>query len=191
LWGSNEIEWMENEAVNNEEGIITMWTRSSFNMTNYFNEKSYSIVEGVWKVGVGIQITIVNVYNSDSFKERKEVWDEVSELRKIQQNRVWCVVWDFNSIRRKEERKSVVSVSDYSRETRGFNGFIENTELLDIPTVGRKLTWYKPNGTVKSKIDMILVSREWLDVWPNSKQLVLSISVSDHCALVLKTVSVD
>jgi len=30
-----------------------------------------------------------------------------------------------------------------------------------------------------------------MDVWPNSKQLVLSISIFDHCALVLKTALVD
>jgi len=119
LWGSNEIDWVENGAINNAGGIITMWRRSSFNMTSYVNGKSYSVVEGVWKVGAGVQITIVNVYNFGLLKERNEVWDEISELRKIQQNRMCCVVEDFNSIRRKEERKSVVSVSDYSRKTRG------------------------------------------------------------------------
>ena len=37
LWGSNEIEWLENGAVNNAGGIITMWRRSSFDMTGFFN----------------------------------------------------------------------------------------------------------------------------------------------------------
>ena len=91
----------------------------------------------------------------------------------------------------KDERKILVSVSDYSRETRGFNDFIENFELLDILMVGRKFTWYKPNGSVKNRIDRILVCREWLDVWPNSKQCILSRPVSDNCALVLKVSSVD
>jgi len=57
--------------------------------------------------------------------------------------------------------------------------------------VGRKFTWYKPNGTVKSRIDRILVSREWLDIWPNSKPLALSRKVSDHGALVLKVSLMD
>jgi len=57
--------------------------------------------------------------------------------------------------------------------------------------VGRKFNWYKLNGSVKSKIDKILVSREWLEVWSNNKQFVLSRSVSDHCALVLKDTCVD
>jgi len=133
----------------------------------------------------------VNVYGSGSLKERKEVWDEISEFRKIQQNRVWCVVGDFNSIRRKEEKKSVVSVSNCSRETRGFNSFMENSELFDIPMIGIKFTWYTANETIKSRIDRILVSREWVEVWPNSKQFVLTRSVFDHCALVLKVSSVD
>jgi len=80
----------------------------------------------------------------------------------------------------------LVSGSDYSREIRGFNEFIEKAELLDIPMIGRKFTWYKPNGMTKSRIDRVLVSKEWLEVWPNSKQFIYSRSVSDHCVLVIK-----
>jgi len=97
---------------------------------------------------------------------------------------VWCVIGDFNSVRRQDERRSLFSASDYSREIRGFNDFY-------VPMVGRKFTWYKPNGSVKSRIDKVLVSREWLDVWPECKQFILSRTVSDHCALVLKDSKVD
>jgi len=57
--------------------------------------------------------------------------------------------------------------------------------------VGRKFTWFKPNGLVKSIIDRVLVSKEWLDFWPNSQQFVLNRAISDHCAVILKEVSVD
>ncbi|XP_068472346.1 uncharacterized protein [Phaseolus vulgaris] len=79
----------------------------------------------------------------------KEVWDEISGFRLTQLSKAWCVIGDFNSIRRQEERKSLISESDYSREIKGFNEFIEKSELEDIP------------------------------------------SISDHCAVVLKEVSVD
>jgi len=62
---------------------------------------------------------------------------------------------------------------------------------MDISIVGRKFTWYKLNGSIKSIMERILVSREWLDVWPNSKQFVLSRLISDHCALVLRISLVD
>ena len=86
---------------------------------------------------------------------------------------------------------SLFSVSDYSRDIIGFNDFIEESELVDVLMVGRKFTWYKPNGSVKSRIDRVLVSREWLDAWPDCKQFVLSRTVSDHCALVFKNSIVD
>jgi len=57
--------------------------------------------------------------------------------------------------------------------------------------VDRKFTWYKLNGSVKSIINRVLVSREWLDIWSDSKQFVLSRSVFDHCALILKESFVD
>jgi len=49
----------------------------------------------------------------------------------------------------------------------------------------------KLNGMVKSIIDRVLVSKEWLKVWPNCQQFVLSRSISDNCAVILKEVSVD
>ena len=85
----------------------------------------------------------------------------------------------------------MISNTHYSREIKGFNDFIEREELVDIPLVGRKFTWFKPNGLVKSRIDRVLVSKEWLEFWPNNQQFVLSRSISDHCAVILKEVSED
>jgi len=52
---------------------------------------------------------------------------------------------------------------------------LQKTELVDIPMVGRKFTWYKLTASVKSRIDRVLVSRERLEVWPDSKQFVILI----------------
>ena len=145
----------------------------------------------MWKGGGGVQVVIVNVYRPSLLEEKKVLWKDISELRRRQNNRVWCVIGDFNFVRRQEERRSLFSASDYNIEVRGFNEFIENSELVDVPMVGRKFTWYKPNGSVKSRIDRVLVSREWLDVWSDCKQFVLSRIVSDHCALVFKVSKVD
>jgi len=121
---------------------------------------NYSVIRGEWKFGARIRVTIVNVYSYDSLRENKLVWDDISELWKHQKKKACCVVWDFNSITRKEERKDLIFVSDYNREISSFNNFIEKSKLLDIPIVDRKFTWYKLNGLVKSIIDRILVSRD-------------------------------
>ena len=77
-------------------------------------------------------------------------------------------------------------VCDNSIEIEGFNAFIEETKLTDIQLTGIKFSWYKPNGLVKSRIDRVLVSKEWVEVWSHCKQLVLSRLVSDHCAIVIR-----
>ena len=82
----------------------------------------------------------------------------------------------------------MVASSDYSREIKGSNDFIESSKLVDILLVDRKFTWFKPNGLVKSRIDRVLVSKEWLEYWPNNQQLVLNRSISDHCVVILKEV---
>jgi len=127
------------------------------------------------------------MYNVGPLTEKRVVWEEVREKRITQNTKAWCVVGDFNSTRRSGEGRNVGDGGDHRRKMRRFNDFIENSELVDISVVGRKYTWYKPNGLIKSIIDRILVSREWLDKWSDSKCHVLDRSVSNHCALVLKT----
>ena len=185
------MDWVENKAVNKAGGVITMWSNKVFQFSNFKNGRNFSVLEGVWKRGFGTQVTIVNIYCSGSFREKKEMWNEISCIRQDQLTKAWCIIGDFNCIRRQEERKSLVSCSDYSREIKGFNDFIESSELVDIPLVGRKFTWFKPNGLVKSRIGRVLVSKEWLELWPNNQQFVLNRSISDHCAVILKEVSVD
>jgi len=57
--------------------------------------------------------------------------------------------------------------------------------------VGKRYTWYKLNGIVKSIIDKILVSLKWLESCPDNKQYVLGRSVSNHYVLVLKVLNKD
>jgi len=191
MWGSNEVDWVENGASNSAGGILTVWRKSCFQMSRFINGRNFSIIEGLWKVGLGVLVTIVNVYCPGSLREKMLVWEEISVHRLTQLSKAWCVMGDFNSIRRKEERKSLVSISEYSREIKGFNAFIEKAEYVDISLTSRKFMWYKPNGLVKSRIDSFLVSKEWCDVWPHCKQFVHSRSVSYHCAIIPKDEYVD
>ncbi|XP_068500940.1 uncharacterized protein [Phaseolus vulgaris] len=63
--------------------------------------------------------------------------------------------------------------------------------MVDIPCIGRKYTWYRPNGKAKSRLDIFLTTFEWLQHWLGNKQYVLDRQVSDHCAVVLKANIVD
>ncbi|XP_068472510.1 uncharacterized protein [Phaseolus vulgaris] len=126
------------------------------------------------------------------YLKRKEIiWDKISGVRKCHQIKLWCVAGDFNSIRSAGERRGQNSNVNYSSEIWSFNNFIEESCPVDIPLVGRKFTWYKPNGTDKSRIDRVLVSLEWLEKWSGSKLYAEGRTVSDHCASILKDINID
>ncbi|PNY03509.1 cysteine-rich receptor-like protein kinase, partial [Trifolium pratense] len=63
--------------------------------------------------------------------------------------------------------------------------------LLDLPVLGRKFTWFHPNGRAMSRIDRALVSEDWLTLWGQPSLWVLPRSVSDHCPLILRCGNVD
>ncbi|GKV12085.1 hypothetical protein SLEP1_g23283 [Rubroshorea leprosula] len=74
--------------------------------------------------------------------------DRKSKLK----NRNWCIAGDFNAIRNLQERKGGRSVR---RELKEFNDFIEMSSLVELPMIGRKFTWYQPNGQSMSRLDRI------------------------------------
>jgi len=100
LWGSNEIDWVENKACNSVGGVLTMWSSKSFQKSKVVNDRNYFVIEGLWKRGNGVSVTGVNVYCSGSLREKKEVWSEINAVRLNQLSKAWCVIGDFNSIRR-------------------------------------------------------------------------------------------
>jgi len=115
------------------------------------------------------------------------MWEELKGIRQRESCNSWCILGYFNSIRNEGERRGISQARGNKREMQGFNNFIDSMEMVDIPCIGRKYTWYRPNGKAKSRLDRILTTFEWLQHWPGSKQYVLNRQVSDHCALVLKS----
>lgn len=55
-------------------------------------------------------------------------------------------------------------------ESRAFNEFIEENNLVNLPLIGREYTWYKYGSTAMSRIDRFLLSENWLQNWGNLTQ---------------------
>jgi len=133
---------------------------------------------------------VINVYATCTLKEKKLLWEEMSNYKAASQIEVWCFCGDFNAIKSINERKWV-DRGDFSSEIKGFNNFIESNLLMDLLIVGKKYTWFKANGMAKSRIDRVLVTEEKLQCWPMCKQYVQQREVSDHCALTIKSLDKD
>ncbi|GAU23391.1 hypothetical protein TSUD_334390 [Trifolium subterraneum] len=74
---------------------------------------------------------------------------------------------------------------------RGFSGFLDDLELVDLPLLGRRFTWCHANGSSMSRIDRVIVSPEWMEVWGVCSLWVCPRDVSDHCPLVLRYANND
>jgi len=107
------------------------------------------------------------------------------------QGMAWCLCGDFNAVKNVNERKGVSERVALSNEIIGFNGFIDKNILLDLPIIGKKFTWFKSNGSAKSRLDRVLVNDEWLHNWLGCKQCVQQWVVSHHYALVVKSMVKD
>ena len=119
---------------------------------------------------------------------KRRLWEKLIELRKSLGEGVWCILGDFNTVGGSDERRGVnEGVSSGQREEIIlFNNFVREVELEDLNVLGRRFSWYHPNGRSMSRIDRVLISEEWGILWGESSLWVLPRDVSDHCPLILK-----
>lgn len=64
---------------------------------------------------------------------------------------------DFNNIRNNDERVGSCYREQGDNSIEEFNEWIADLEVEEAPRLGRKFTWYRPNGSVKSRLDIFLL----------------------------------
>lgn len=101
-----------------------------------------------------------------------------------------CLVGDFNAVRSEFERAGRGLVIN-RRDMLEFDSFIRSSGMCDLPLHRRFFTWYRADGSCKSKLDRMLLNDHWMDRWPNALLKGVGRTVSDHCPLVLETVVRD
>ncbi|XP_057432617.1 uncharacterized protein LOC130725399 [Lotus japonicus] len=151
--------------------------RSSSDDYSSWFEKEDEVFGNLW--GLGKELGVTHLGDEESLIGRIQ-GKEKRDAEELAANA---------NIRREEtERRWIFSSSDpYRRDREEFNSFIDDAELLDLPLVGRRFTWFRPNGQAMSRLDRALVSMEWMEAWPNCFLHVLSREISDHCPLILKS----
>ncbi|GLT90583.1 hypothetical protein SLE2022_085080 [Rubroshorea leprosula] len=96
----------------------------------------------------------------------------------------WLIVGDFNAVRSIKERRGRTGESPDMKE---FNDFIEAVGLVDHKLANRRFTWYRPDGTSMSRLDRVLMTSEMTELGGEWVQQGLKRTISDHCAIVMKT----
>lgn len=102
----------------------------------------------------------------------------------------WLVMGDFNDVLEANEKRRGNPQPRHLIE--GFKDAVEVNGLSDFRFQGYQFTWEKSRGTpnwIEAKLDRILVSDFWRELYGNAKANSLEISRSDHLPLIIHTAS--
>ncbi|KAL8490658.1 hypothetical protein ACS0TY_022603 [Phlomoides rotata] len=157
-----EFDWSFKASVGRSGGIISLWNSDIFSKSSSWDTNGMLVIN-----------------------EKRELWDTIRLVINQYREACICVVGDFNAIRFPEERVGRGETGD-TRDMTNFDNFITQCNLVDMPLSGITFTWYRPDGTCKSKLDRILVNSEWILWWANQALKGLKRTLSDHCPIYLE-----
>ncbi|GKV26308.1 hypothetical protein SLEP1_g35639 [Rubroshorea leprosula] len=186
LWYSDEFEWVAKASSGASGGLLCLWDRRHFVKREEFSGDGYVGISGEWGVNKQ-QCSLINVYGPNDRQKRAKLWEEMKKMV-IEKEGRWLIAGDFNAVRGPEERRGK---SEVRADMRDFDEFIETTGLVDIKLTNRRYTWYKPDGTARSRLDRFLLSTEMNNLGGEWIQQGLPRNISDHCAMVLKSKTTD
>ncbi|CAJ2638568.1 unnamed protein product [Trifolium pratense] len=183
LWGSSFHGLSYRPSVGASGGLLTLWDTSEVEV---WSTESHDYVlwchERFSKTGE--EFTVANVYAPCDDGAKQVLWDSLSVRLISLVGKKVCVCGDFNAVKLVDERRSSRG-GHRSLDHVPFARFIEDNNLIDLPLIGRKFTWFKGDGSSMSRLDRFLLSEEWCLAWPNCKQVARMRGLSDHCPLVL------
>lgn len=190
MWGDPDVSWELPQANNLAGGILCMWSERSFKLERKTIGEGFIWLTGQW-TKEAVQVHIVAIYSPCDVQNKRILWNAIKQLKSSIQGGLWCILGDFNNIRHPSERVGVSQRGLDEGSIQEFNEWIGELEVEEAPWIGKKFTWFRPNGTAKSKLDRSLISPEWLAKWPGSLQQPLDRNFSDHCPVVLRSKIVD
>lgn len=169
---------------------MCIWSEKSFKVERKVSGRGFILLEEVW-IGEDHKLIIANIYALCDPSSKRALWESLKQLKNLNPTGLWCLLGDFNNVRNPAERVGLSQRGAEDKIVSEFNEWIEDLEVVEPPWVGRNYTWFRPNGTAKSKLDRALVSPDWFTKWPASTQFILDRNFSDHCSVLLKSKNMD
>ncbi|XP_076936084.1 uncharacterized protein LOC143603041 [Bidens hawaiensis] len=186
FWGRSIYEFDSVDAFGRSGGILSIWDPSYFHKIGSLKHRRFLVTSGVIRP-LNCVVSIINIYAPNDPAERKILWYELLEIRRTVPG--LCVfVGDFNEVRGPDDRRN----SDFvAANANAFNEFIERAELEEYQMGGGMFTYISDKGDKYSKLDRILVCKEFMNRWPLASLLLLAKDCSDHRPLLLRSVASD
>ncbi|CAJ2635642.1 unnamed protein product [Trifolium pratense] len=104
---------------------------------------------------------IVNIYSPCSLAGKRKLWKDLLEFKSNNAIGDWVLEGDFNAISKSGERRGNSGSRSLSERSE-FSLFMEATEVIDIPVLGKKFTWFNSDGSAMSRLDRFLLSEGFI-----------------------------
>ncbi|KAH1262617.1 LINE-1 retrotransposable element ORF2 protein [Glycine max] len=190
LWGQSDFDWECVPADNTAGGLLCVWDSINFRVESRRAERGFIMLEGVW-LAEGHRVVVVNIYVACDLATKRQLWQRLSDLKSQSQVQCSCLVGDFNCIRNPAERVGSNLCPPDTSIIAEFNDWLAEMEVEDIPCLGKPFTWFRPNGSCKSRLDRVLLSDDWVSKWSDSSQHNLERNYSDHYPIMLQSKITD
>ncbi|GAU10126.1 hypothetical protein TSUD_423110, partial [Trifolium subterraneum] len=193
LWGHNDVRWIANNPVGFSGGVSVDREGDVLHIVNVYAPCNIggdfnAVLSSVDREGDVLHI--VNVYAPCNISGKKKLWEDLSMLKQQIGGGKWCVGGDFIAVLHSSERKGV-STDTRQSERFLFNCFVEEMELIDVPVLGKKFTWFSADGNSMSRIDRFLLSDGFVTKYDITGQWIGDRDISDHCPVWLLSSSVN
>lgn len=162
-------------------GLALLWNGGlAVEVVSYSNHYIDTKVHGT---GVHPSWRFTGYYGQPERGRRRESWELLRYLSSCN-NLPWVIVGDFNDLLWEREKQG--RVPHPPGLFRGFRDAVRESGLSDLAFEGCQLTWERGRGTgnwVREKLDRILVTDGWHELFPGARAWSLEGSSSDHLPL--------
>ncbi|XP_062104354.1 uncharacterized protein LOC133815539 [Humulus lupulus] len=141
----------------------------------------------IWATGQSFCFTIV--YGLNQLELRKGLWSELASISLPV--KPWLVLGAFNSVFDVEDRIGGKVISP--KEVEDARNWLDLGNVEEMKLLGSYYTWSNiqdGNNRIFSKLDRVFINKDWIDMFPNVNAIAIWEVFLDHCAIVLKHISV-
>lgn len=173
--------WLFNSSHGKSGGILCGVKKDLYDVGS-FQRGDFMLQMNLWDKIRKVKWNFLVVYGAAHDEHKMEFLSELSSFCSRNKGPI-LIGGDFNILRYANERNKAGGSFKYSDT---FNSLINFYELREIIMTGGMYTWSnnQDNPTLE-KLDRILVSKDWEDIFPNSLVKRLPREVSDHNPLII------
>lgn len=156
LWNQGEFKVIFQPAKGHSGGLVTCWNPELYELFNYISVLNCLGVT-LKALFTGQCFNVYKIYGPQQSSKKRVLWKVLKDLLDININNPCIFIGDFNCVRTVRER---FNCSGLREDQSGFNKWIKDSNLIEIPLVNAKYTWLGPGGK-KSRLDRAFANIKW------------------------------